>query len=377
MPCPRFVVCALCAVLLCACAPQANLPVVDSSRVGDEARKQQEMAMRDYMTKLERLDRVGWALRSANVELCGDLLSYGLGMNFAAAGDFPKDYRPALASVVGVGDRVTVYQVAPGSPARAAGIQPGDVLSSVEGRPVASKKEALAAMDKALATGAPLKLALERDGAPLEVGITPARLCGHGLLLKQNPMVNAYADGENIVVYTGMMKFVQSDDELAAILGHELAHNTMKHIGAKRGNALLGALLFDLPIAILTGVNPNVGGQIGANAYSQEFEAEADYAGLYFTARAGYNIQNVPDIWRRMAVENPGAITMGSSHPSTSARYVGLEAAAAEIEQKRKAGLPLRPALKGEKQQPEKPTQPAPSNAPKESEITIPGVVPQ
>ncbi|MBI5518425.1 MAG: M48 family metalloprotease [Desulfovibrio sp.] len=338
--------CCLCAMLLSACAPQANLPVLDTSRVGEEAKKQQELAVRDYMSKLDRMDRVGWALRSANLELCGDVVSYRLGMSYAVAGDFPKEYREALQGVLKVGDRVTVYQLAAGGPALAAGIQKGDVLLAVGGKPVANKKETKAAMDSALAKGTPVQLTLERAGERREMTVTPAKLCGYDIALKQNTMINAFADGKNITIYTGMMKFVQSDDELAAILGHELAHNNQGHIKAKQGNALLGALLLDLPVAILTGVNPNVGGRIGANAYSQEFEAEADYVGLYFTARAGYDISNVPDLWRRMAVENPGAITMGSTHPSTSARFVGLEAAAAEIENKRKAGQALIPETK-------------------------------
>lgn len=338
--------CCLCAMLLSACAPQANLPVLDTSRVGEEAKKQQELAVRDYMSKLDRMDRVGWALRSANLELCGDVVSYRLGMNYAVAGDFPKEYREALQGVLMVGERVTVYQLTAGGPALAAGIKKGDVLLAVGGKPVANKKEALAAMDSALAKGTPVQLTLERAGEQRETTVTPAKLCGYDITLKQNTMINAFADGKGITIYTGMMKFVQSDDELAAILGHELAHNNQGHIKAKQGNALIGMLLLDLPVAILTGVNPNVGGQIGANAYSQEFEAEADYVGLYFTARAGYDISNVSDLWRRMAVENPGAITMGSTHPSSSARFVGLEAAAAEIEKKRKAGQALVPEMK-------------------------------
>jgi predicted Zn-dependent protease len=178
------------------------------------------------------------------------------------------------------------------------------------------------------------------------MAVTPQRVCSYETLLANNAMINAYADGQKVVVFSGMLKFVRSDDELAAILGHELAHNSQGHIKAKLGNTLLGALLFDIPVAILTGVNPNLGSQVGANAYSQEFEAEADYVGLYFTARAGYDIENVADIWRRMGVENPGSITMGSTHPSSSVRFVGLEAGRDEIKKKRTEGLALLPEMK-------------------------------
>jgi len=112
------------------------------------------------------------------------------------------------------------------------------------------------------------------------------------------------------------------------------------------GNAVLGSIL-DVVLSSLTRTpNMNTFQGIGGAAFSQDFESEADYVGLYYTARAGYDIHNVPDLWRRMAVENPGAITMGNTHPSTSQRFVALEAAAAEIEAKRKDGRALQPEMK-------------------------------
>jgi predicted Zn-dependent protease len=219
----------------------------------------------------------------------------------------------------------------------------------VAGQEIANKKQAMERLEKSLDTGAAVPLAVERAGLRHELSVPPVKVCAYDVFLKTNSMINAFADGKNITVMTGMMKFVQTDDELAEILGHEMAHNSAGHIKAKMGNSLLGALLLDLPIILLTGQNPNLGGQIGQQMYSQEFEAEADYVGLYFTARAGYDIENVADIWRRMAVENPGAITMGSTHPSTSSRFVALEAARDEIKRKKAEGLELRPEMKEKK----------------------------
>ncbi|MBU1040154.1 MAG: M48 family metalloprotease [Proteobacteria bacterium] len=338
---------ALLLTLLTACAPQRNLPQVQGGLVEAEAKKQQELAVREYMAKLDRMDRVAWAIRSKNVDLCGEHTAYRLGLNLAEAEDYPKDQREIIQNALGIQARPTVYIITRGGPAEAAGVQRGDVLLSVAGQEVKNKKHALEHLDKALASGSSIPMAVERAGLRHELSVPPAKVCAYDVFLKTDNMINAFADGSKITVMTGMMKFVQTDDELAAILGHEMAHNTEGHIKAKTGNALLGMLLFDLPIAILTGVNPNTGGQIGQQLYSQEFEHEADYVGLYFTARAGYDIENVADLWRRMAVENPGAITMGSTHPSTSARYVALEAARDEIKGKAKEGKELKPEMKG------------------------------
>lgn len=350
---PRLAAAALlCLLLLSACAPQAQLPQIATGAVDAEGKKQQDLAFREYLARLDRLDRVGWAIRSKNVDLCGENTAHRLGLAIAALGDVPKNLREAAARNAGMQERPTVYGLVQGGPAHAAGMQRGDVLLAVDGAESSSKKTLDEFLVKATAkerSGRPVALVIERGGARQELWLTPQRICAYDTLLKNDPMLNAFADGQRIVVFTGMMKFVQTDDELAAILGHEMAHNNQGHIKAKQGNALLGMLLFDLPIAILTGVNPNVGGQVGMQAYSQEFESEADYVGLYFTARAGYDTQNVADLWRRMAVENPGAITMGSTHPSTATRFVALEAARDEINGKATGGQELRPEMKGKK----------------------------
>ena len=333
--------------LLSACTPQANLPQLQSGLVDAEAKKQQELAVREYMAKLDRVDRVGWAIRSKNADLCGENTAYRLGLNLAEAADYPKDQRETIKTALGIDARPTIYIITKGGPAEAAGVQRGDVLLAVSGQDVADKKRALETIDKALASGAAVPLAVERAGLRQELSVAPAKVCAYDVFLKTDNLINAFADGSKITVFTGMMKFVRSDDELAEILGHEMAHNSQGHIKAKLGNSLLGAILFDLPIAILTGYNPQVGANVGRDAFSQEFEAEADYVGLYYTARAGYDIENVADLWRRMAVENPGAITLATTHPSTSTRFVALEAARDEIEGKRKEGKELKPEMKG------------------------------
>lgn len=88
--------------------------------------------------------------------------------------------------------------------------------------------------------------------------------------------------------------------------------------------------------------------KIGASAYSQEFEAEADYVGLYLMANAGLPISDAPSFWRRMAAANPKSIKANhsSSHPSTSYRMVALEEAVREIQGKIDSGESLTPTMK-------------------------------
>jgi predicted Zn-dependent protease len=172
-------------------------------------------------------------------------------------------------------------------------------------------------------------------------------------MLSPDDIKNAYADGKNIVVQKGMMDFFKSDEEVALVVSHELAHNSMKHIDAKKKNAMIGGifgLLLDVAAAA-GGVNTNgdftrMASNAGGGAYSVEFEQEADYVGLYFMSIAGYKIDDAPNFWRRMATNNSASITMKSSHPTAPERFLALETTVKEIKGKIDNKQPLKPEMK-------------------------------
>jgi predicted Zn-dependent protease len=123
----------------------------------------------------------------------------------------------------------------------------------------------------------------------------------------------------------------------------------MGHLKAQMGNRFLGALLDGILAAATR--TPSTGAfsnSMGA-AFSQDFEAEADYVGLYIMARAELPIKDAPKFWRRMAAEVPSSIAGSGSatHPATSYRMLALDKTVTEIEQKRVASQSLTPQLKG------------------------------
>jgi Putative Zn-dependent protease, contains TPR repeats len=331
---------------LCACSPQAKTPQLDTGAVDAEARIQHEMVLRENVAKLDRLYRVAWNIRAQNAELCFDRQALSFGVNFLELDDYKAERRDVVKSVLGVHWRPTVFQLGPGGPAEAAGMRRGDVVVAVDNELVQHKKKIREAFNAARKKAAPVLVDVERDGELLEFTLTPAKLCGYPVSLRASSELNAFADGDNIFIYSGMLKFVKSDDELAAIMGHEMAHSTQNHVRDKTVNAIIGKVLIDLPTLLFLGVDTHLGERMGANIFSPQYEAEADYVGLYYTARAGYDIHNVADLWRRMSVENPGGITLVTTHPSHSQRFVGLTVDAAEIDKKRAEGLPLVPEMK-------------------------------
>lgn len=333
---------------LAACAPTTRMPQIDAAKAAAEAELQREAAVREDLLLRDRLNHVAWRVSLANADLCGTDVAPYLGLNLTVLAQANRDFRPAW-SKLGIKDRLTVSSVASGSPAASAGLMPGDELVSVEGVDVPEGAAGMGVLREKTeaAAGGPITMIIQRGGQQHPIELSSKVTCRYPVEMKHDNRVNAWADGTRITVTTGMLRFVENDDELALVVGHELAHNTMGHLDKTRGNRLVGSII-GATIQVLLGV-PGVG-QAGANAgqmaYSQEFEGEADYVGVYHAARAGYDVKGAASLWRRMAVAHPNAIGLqGSSHPSTAKRYLAVEAAAAEVAVKVGKGGELKPNM--------------------------------
>jgi predicted Zn-dependent protease len=151
-----------------------------------------------------------------------------------------------------------------------------------------------------------------------------------------SPQLNAFAlPGGKVGFYTGLINLAGSDDEIAAVMGHEIAHVTSRHGAERQSQAMLvgglGALLNagtqenknrDLFQLAYVGVSA-----LGTLAYSREHETEADAVGLRFAARAGYDPRAAISIWQKMAAKNSGPAQPKwlSTHPPTAERIARLQ----------------------------------------------------
>ena len=335
------------AAMIAGCAaPTTRQGSVTEHTVDLEAERQQELAARDLVEKQKRLQRIERELATKATKLCPGQVGPDTGV---MAMTRPKgDFGPAFERVYGIHNRLTILYVLEGSPAQAAGLAAGDVIVKVNDVDMPDAKS-LEQLQGVLRSFAPMRFEIERKGVPLVVSVVPEPACWYPILITPDQGVNAFADGTRIRVTRGMVNFAATDDELALVVSHEMAHNAMRHIEAKKKNAGLG-FLADLAILILSRgqVSSQAFQQIGAMAYSQEFEAEADYVGLYIMANAGMPIDEAPLFWRRMAAEYPASIRSNhaASHPSTSYRMVALENAVREIKGKIAAHQALLPNMK-------------------------------
>jgi predicted Zn-dependent protease len=146
--------------------------------------------------------------------------------------------------------------------------------------------------------------------------------------------VNAYCmPGGKIMVYTGLVeKLNATDAELAAVIGHEIAHALREHSRERISRAYAEQLAL-AGIAVATGAGENtmaIASQVSAVTFtlphSREQEAEADRIGLELMARAGYDPNASISLWQKMAKLGGGTPEFLSTHPSSESRIRDLEA---------------------------------------------------
>ena len=162
--------------------------------------------------------------------------------------------------------------------------------------------------------------------------------------LVKDDQVNAFCmPGGKIVVYDGLMKLVSSDDELAVVLGHEVAHAVAKHgnermsqqMVAAAGAGLLGLALSEKSDVTKTAAVAafGLGAEVGVLLpFSRSHESEADHMGLVLMTLAGYDPGAAPVFWRKMAAkggDKPPELL--STHPSDETRIADLERLLPEV----------------------------------------------
>ncbi len=295
-----------------------RLPELPAAKVKAEKQAQEKAVFKSMSEYRDRLHRVAYPILRANAELCPKT-QLDSGLVTATATNYAKELRAAARRELGVSNDPKVIYVRPGSAGQKAGIRASDMLQTEEGKPLGAGKPLEAVMQ----SGGNIRVMRGEDS--FEKTLKGEEVCGYALQLKMTSAINAYATGKSIVMTAGMMEFVKSDDELAYIIGHELAHNTQSHIRKSITNYVLS---------------------LGGTRYTRPFEAEADYVGIYYMERAGYNSDNVEDMWRRLAKLSARPIGRAKTHPAYPTRTVQIKATREEIEQKRAANVPMRPELR-------------------------------
>lgn len=153
--------------------------------------------------------------------------------------------------------------------------------------------------------------------------------------LLSSKQINAFCmPGGKIAFYTGILDQLQlTDDEVAQVMGHEIAHALREHARARMGKGAatnIGASIVSqvLGLGDLGRTLTGYGVELLSLKFSRDDEIEADLVGLELAARAGYDPRAGISLWRKMQAANKGAPPQWlSTHPAGSSRIAEIEKA--------------------------------------------------
>jgi predicted Zn-dependent protease len=158
----------------------------------------------------------------------------------------------------------------------------------------------------------------------------------------EDPSANAFAlPGRKIGVHTGLLDVAENQDQLATVIGHEVAHVLANHSNERVSTNFVtqsGLQLAQVAVGANTPMKQQLFGLLGLGAqvgvilpFSRIQEAEADLVGLELMAKAGFDPRQAAQLWQNMQAqggERPPEFL--STHPSSERRIRELNAAARE-----------------------------------------------
>jgi len=282
-----------------------------------------------FVAAVVRVNDVAWRLRTANAELCGTRARWSQGIAAGTVWDLPSSLQVAAETALGFDRRMRVLAVAAGSPAAEAGIRAGDRIAAIDGSSLGSKPT-VSGLRNGLDRPAPALELHGPDGQARSVVLASRRICDVDMQVLASfgrslpPAPNAATLGLETLQHIG------SDDDLAFLLAHDVAHVLLDHFRNKSDDhaaapAVSQALALALGVPSLAG-----GGNPLARPYGPAREAEADMLAVTLMRAAGYDAGGVPELLARhqraYGEANVSLCMVGHpcNHPVTEARIRAL-----------------------------------------------------
>lgn len=261
-------------------------------------------------------------LATAGIARC-PVLAPTLGLVLQHLTQFELSHRPALISAFGLKRGPGVAAIVLDGPAARGGLRPGDVLLAIDGVPVPPEPFADAPFDQrnararadsvidALTRSSATELTILRGGSEQRLRVTPVPACPSRVHLARSQQTNAYADGVHVFLTTALINDT-SEDELAFVIAHEMAHNILGHAAILRGPA----------------VERGLGRTLGrSGAIVRATERAADALGAELMADAGYDPVAGAAFLRRL--DEGLRIGLFAAHDSTGDRIAKISATVA------------------------------------------------
>lgn len=231
---------------------------------------------------------------------------------------------------------VLILAVIPDGPADRAGVRASDYLEQVGSRMIATSRD----LDdlRELPLAGPTRVVVRRGDADVETSVDVERLpWSIEFKVVENDAVDAFATPESITITTGMLRFLRSDDELAIVMGHELAHITRRHTLGRVALTVPPLVLGIIASFVVPGSQRLVSSfvervvanilRVAVSKVDRDIEREADIYGLVYAHAAGYDPRAGGEVWERFAVELPRSMTAAlfAVHPPSSERLLRVQ----------------------------------------------------
>ena len=295
----------------------------------------------------DRVYRVAAPLITKNAPLCKAASRPILGFTAKNKYSYPPELTRAVEGTLKLDDSLQVMQVLDGSGAMRAGIRRGDQLQSLQEQPLPrgaqAENEAARIIGPLLKNATEIQVGLVRNGKPLTLQVPLTQACAFAIEVGHAPHLNAYDDGRRIMLTQGMLDYLASDDELAAIIAREIAHNVQKHAATMKLAATMSGII-DALLPLSPDLKP-FAGSAGLRAFDDKVDQEADRIALYMLARAGYAPDAAQRVLQKLAQAYPASVSNGYTalHPWTEERAALMRATLTEIRQKQAAKKVLVP----------------------------------
>ncbi len=340
---------------------QHQLPAPEPGQLAETQSEMQSEAIAFQMKRRARLYDLSWPLLEANAALCpktrrsiGVVLA-DLEMYADLIGGLTADQIKAQ----GLADDTHLFHIIKGSPAKQAGLTSADFIRAVNGERVEADNSGKVTelIRKGAENGQPVQLHVAGKDGERTLEVSSVEVCDVLVKLSTSSALNALAQDKTMIVNAGLMRSAD-DDMVQYIMAHELAHLALRHARKGTWNTIAsGAVLYG-PVLYAGGAvidrTLEVFGQNSKRSFarqglaramwfSQMFEAEADYVGLYMLARAGGDIDGAAEVFRLFAREAPASTWLRYTHPLTPELVAALEIAVQEIQAKQTRGEQLLP----------------------------------
>lgn len=316
-------------------------PVVTAKMSAARAQLSQMVALQD------RLYRIAGPLLINNADLCRTQARNLLGFTAKNKYSYSGEFVDAAQAVLNYGERLEVASVLSGSGAARAGLRKGDALIAANGKvlPIGANAETQAAaiLGPLASNSQSLELTVARGGANQQLKVPVTRACAFKIDIGNSDNINAYSDGQRVLITRGMVNFAQSDEAVAYVLAKDIAHNVLGHAATTKQAYTVGSIIDNL-VAVRPDLSMLIG-TAGVKPVPQELDAAADRLSLYMVARAGYSIDGARGFWQRLATQYPASVLNGYTaiHPTVSNRLTVIDKTVAEIKSKQAAKRPLVP----------------------------------